>query len=346
MKRKRIALVVDMENWAFDIEAKILRQSLEKYYKIDIFVSHNYEDNLFRILEDVKDYDMIHFFWRKLLLQLDSDEFQKELEKNHYDYEEYIDSIKGKISTGIYDHLFTDDENRKVFQNIFTKYCKRYYTCSKKIEEIYKKIEEYPAPWGTIHDTYDNVLYDGGDRTRFDKKDEEALTIGWVGNSNWNLKYKDFKGFHTILNPVIDSLVEEGYKIKKHYADRIIKFRTNEEMPSYYQEIDLCIITSTEEGTPRPVIEAMASGVPILSTDVGIVSEVFGPKQKKYILGERTIENDDTIKENLKNKIIEIYNNREILKELSKENYEYSASNGIDALKETYKKYFDEFLSE
>lgn len=334
-----------MENWAFEIEAKILRQSLDNYYEIDIFVAHDYEDNLFRILEDVKGYDMIHFFWRKLLLQLDSDEFNKCLEENHYNFLEYIDSIKNKISTGIYDHLFIDEENINVYKNVFTKYCKRYYTCSKKLEEIYKKIDVYPKPWGTIHDTYDNQLYDGGDEKRFDRQNDEFLTIGWVGNSNWNLKYKDFKGFHTILNPVIDSLVNDGYKIRKHFADRNIKFRTNEEMPSYYQEIDICVITSTEEGTPRPVLEAMASGVPIISTNVGIVDEVFGPKQKNYIIGTRNTHNDEEIKNNLKNKIIEIYQNREVLKELSKENYEYSKANGIDALKDMYKKYFDEFLN-
>lgn len=317
---------------------------MEKHYKIDIFVSHNYDDNLFKILEDVKEYDMIHFFWRKLLLQLDSKEFHKDLEDNGYNLDEYIAFLKNKISTGIYDHLFIDEENLKVFSNIFNKYCKRYYTCSKKLEEIYKKIDEYPNPWGTIHDTYDDQLYDGGDKSRFDKRDNSCLIIGWIGNSNWNLKYKDFKGFHTILNPVIDSLIDEGYKIKKHYADRNIKFRTNEEMPAYYQEIDVCIITSTEEGTPRPVLEAMASGVPIISTNVGIVDEVFGPKQKKYIIGTRSIDNDEEIKENLKNAIIEIYQNREIIKELSKENYEYSKVNGINVLSDMYKKYFDEFL--
>ena len=318
---------------------------MEKYYRIDIFVAHDYEDDLFKILEDTKDYDMIHFFWRKLLIGLDSDEFKKQLQENNYDYDEYINSIKDKISTGIYDHLFTDDENRVLFKNVFNKYIKKYYTCSKKLEEIYKKIEEYPKPWGTIHDTYDNILYNGGDRERFNNRNNSSLTVGWVGNSNWNLKYKDFKGFHSVLTPVLDELIEEGYDIKKHFADRNIKFRTNEEMPDYYQELDVCIVTSTEEGTPRPIIEAMASGVPIITTDVGIVTEVFGPKQKEFILGTRNIENDEEIKEKLKNKIIEIYNNRNLLKELSKENYEYSKLNGIDALKDTYKKYFDDFLN-
>jgi glycosyltransferase involved in cell wall biosynthesis len=339
MKLKRIALVVDMENWAFHIEAKILQQSLEKQFKIDIFVAHSYDDDLFKILEDVKDYDMIHFFWRKILLDFESDEFKNKVIGNGYDYNEYL-KVCDKISTGIYDHLFVDDVD--TYENIFTKYSKMYYTCSEKLYNIYKDISIYPKPWGVIHDTYDNKLYNGGDKNRFPFNRKE-LVIGWIGNSNWNIKYKYFKGFHTILNPVIDELVNEGYKIRKHYADKNIKFRTNEEMPAYYQEIDVCIITSMEEGTPRPVIEAMASGVPLITTDVGIVNESYGPLQKKFILGVRD-NNDEEIKSRLKSKIIELYNNRNLIKELSSENYKYSINNSIEKLKGKYINYFNDFL--
>lgn len=318
---------------------------MEKYYKIDIFISYDYKDNLFAILEDTKDYDMIHFFWRKLLLQLDSEEFKTSCREKSYSYEEYLEKISKKISTGIYDHLFLEDESILQYQNIFTKYCKSYYTCSKKLQRIYEKISSYPNPWGTIHDTYDDELYTGGDKTRFDKR-KNPLVVGWVGNSNWNIKYKDFKGFHTILNPVLDSLIEEEYEIKKYFADKNERFRTNEEMPAYYQELDVCVITSTEEGTPRPILEAMASGTPIITTNVGIVEEVFGPKQMKFVIGTRTEDNTEEIRKKLKEKLIELYENRSLLKELSKENYEYTKKNGIESLKEEYHNYFQDFLKE
>ena len=320
-----------------------MQQSLEKQYNIDIYASYNYNDDLFTILELTKDYDMIHFFWRKILLDFDSDTFKEKVKEKNYDYDEYIKVTK-KISTGIYDHLFIDPESIEKYKNIFTKYSSMYYVCSEKLLKVYNNISIYPKPFGVIHDTYDSKLYNGGDRDRFNKEKDE-LVVGWVGNSNWNIKYKDFKGFHTILNPAIDELVSENYNIKKHFADKNIKFRTNEEMPSYYQEIDVCVITSTEEGTPRPVLEAMASGVPLISTDVGIVSESFGPKQKEFIIGKRNDTNDEEIKNKLKEKIIELYNNRNLIKELSKENYEYSKVNSIDSLKEKYAKYFESFLN-
>jgi len=346
MNKKRIAFVIDLENWAFDIEAKLLKNKLKDYYDIDIFAATKYDDDLFSILEDTKDYDMIHFFWRKLLVQFTSEEFKRKLKDNNIDYQGYIDKIANKISTGIYDHLFLEEENLRLYKPIFNNYCKSYYTCSKKLEEIYKSLKDFPKPWGTIHDTYDNKLYNGGDKLRFkDKSKNDPLVIGWIGNSKWNIKYKDFKGFHSVLNPAIDELINEGYLIERNFADKNIVFRTNEEMPSYYQEIDVCIVVSLCEGTPRPIIEAMASGVPIITTDVGIVKEVLGPLQKEYIIGDRNINDDESIKNNLKEKIKKIYNDRNILEELSEENYMYAPKNDIDHTYLEYKKYFDEFLN-
>ena len=345
MHKKTIALIADVENWAFDIEAKILKEKFKDFYEIEIFYSAKYENDLFAILEDTKEFDMIHFFWRKLLLQFSTEEFKNKVENVNLDYNSYLENVCPKISTGIYDHLFVDEENVDTYLPVFTKYSKRYYTCSKKLEKIYLNLNNYPKPWGTIHDTYDNKLYDGGNKLRYKSKEENKLVVGWIGNSNWNIKYQDFKGFHSILEPVVNELIEEGYNIEKNYADRNVIFRTNEEMPAYYQSIDVCIVVSTFEGTPRPIIEAMASGVPVITTDVGIVSEVFGPKQKEFVLGDRdNCKNDEFIKINLKQKLIELYNNKEKIIELSEENYEYAKYNDIDHTYLEYKKYFDEFL--
>ena len=84
-------------------------------------------------------------------------------------------------------------------------------------------------------------------------------------------------------------------------------------MPDYYNSIDIYICGSKNEGTPNPVLESMACGVPIISTDVGIVRDAFGTKQKKYILEERN-------KECLKSKIIELLKDKSQFEELSKEN--------------------------
>lgn len=338
---KKIALIIDVPNWAFDIEAKLLKHKLKEFYQVDIFAVVDYDKDLFSILEAVREYDIIHFFLRKLLIKLESEEFKAKIVAAGYNYDEYINDVCPRISTGIYDHLFIEEADEYI--DVFTKYCKQYYTCSKRLEKIYNDLENYPKPWGTIHDTYDNKLYKNYKNKKFNMSDE--FVIGWVGNSKWYIEQKDFKGFCTILEPVLDELIAEGYLIRKHYADRNIIFRTQEEMPEYYNELDVCVVVSMCEGTPRPIIEAMACGVPIITTDVGLVQESLGPKQKQYIIGSRENgKNDEEIKKKLKEKIMDLYNNREKLKELSKENYEYCMHDDIEHTYMQYKQYFDDFL--
>ena len=88
----------------------------------------------------------------------------------------------------------------------------------------------------------------------------------------------------------------------------------------------------------------MGCGVPIITTDVGVAKEYMKHEQKKFILKERHIsKSDKKIKKQLKKKILKIYNNRDILMKLSKENYEASKSFNSNIYKDKYIKYFLNF---
>ena len=114
---------------------------------------------------------------------------------------------------------------------------------------------------------------------------------------------------------MLEELIEEGYPIELKFADRKEGYIPHEKMPEYYNSIDLYICASKNEGTPNPVLESMASGVPVVSTNVGIVRDAFGIKQKEFILKERT-------KKELKDKLIILLNNKQFFKQLSEENLE------------------------
>jgi glycosyltransferase involved in cell wall biosynthesis len=48
------------------------------------------------------------------------------------------------------------------------------------------------------------------------------------------------------------------------------------DMPPLYQALDVVVVTSLNEGTPLTLIEAMAAGKAVISTDVGGVKDLFG----------------------------------------------------------------------
>lgn len=50
--------------------------------------------------------------------------------------------------------------------------------------------------------------------------------------------------------------------------------RPHEDMPDWYRGLDVILCTSAYEGTPNPILEAAACGVPYVSTPVGIVPEL------------------------------------------------------------------------
>jgi glycosyltransferase involved in cell wall biosynthesis len=47
------------------------------------------------------------------------------------------------------------------------------------------------------------------------------------------------------------------------------------DLATVYASADVCVLTSRNEGTPVAVIEALAAGIPAVSTDVGGVGDVL-----------------------------------------------------------------------
>ena len=116
-----------------------------------------------------------------------------------------------------------------------------------------------------------------------------------------------------LLKPVVEELQSEGYPIELKLCDSNEKMIPHHEMPDWYASIDLYICMSKIEGTPNPILECMACGVPFISTYVGIVPEAAGEMQSRFILKERS-------KAALKEKILEILKQPELLYKISQEN--------------------------
>ena len=336
MEKKKIALIIDSEGWAFDNIAKQIKKNLIEY-DIDIIPGRIFEGNMIKLFLYCENYDLIHFLWRGYLSLIDRKEMQEYSEKNLLmDFEEFKRNYiyNKKISFSVCDHLYLDGEEKWRTEEIF-KYSNSYMVTSKKLFDIYNKFDKKPEM--IIHDGVDLSKYNPINLDRF--KNIDKVIVGWVGNSKFKDSYgdEDMKGVEGIIKPAISELKQEGYDIELKLADRNISMISQEDMPNFYNSINLYVCASKTEGTPLTVLESMAMGIPIISTDVGIVSEVLGQKGKKYILKERS-------KECFKEKIKEIINKKDDFQEISKENLIQVKNNDWKNICTKYKEFFEKNL--
>lgn len=102
------------------------------------------------------------------------------------------------------------------------------------------------------------------------------ITFGWSGASEAADKHLPLLRSVCPDLRVADHSVPE---LRRHYS----------EMPAFYNSIDVIAIASDAEGDPRPLIEAMACGAFVVSTDVGIVPQLVQHEVNGLIV-ERTPE--------------------------------------------------------
>ena len=109
----------------------------------------------------------------------------------------------------------------------------------------------------------------------------EELVIGWTGSKD---NHPNKRGLDDLLIPALKDL--KGVELKT--AAREDKWRSQEEMVSFYQRLDAYICTSRTEGGPHPLLEASSCGIPIISTQVGIAPDLI-ENNKNGILIDRSI---------------------------------------------------------
>ena len=76
-----------------------------------------------------------------------------------------------------------------------------------------------------------------------------------------------------LTGPARGNVKRELDKIGVPYRHSLLK--DYGEIPKYYNALDLYLVTSRAEGGPKAVMESMATGVPILSTRVGMAVDVI-----------------------------------------------------------------------
>ena len=254
----------------------------------------------------------------------------------------YRKYVAGKvISVAVYDHLLLDGPEAFFTPKLFTDentIVSSYTVSSEKLMKLYNERNDIRLkPSAITQDGVDLSLFKPENLERFENVQGRTIRIGWVGNSKWQVR--DLKGINTVIKPAIDQLIGEGYNVELVTSDRNDRMIPHEKMPGYYNQIDLYVCASLCEGTPNPVLESMACGVPVISTDVGLIPEAFGPKQMQYVLRERSAKC-------LADAIRRLMEHPEDFAALSEENLKQIQKWDWPLMTQNFKRYFDRCLAQ
>lgn len=287
----KIALVADSPGWVFSRIADRVRECLGSRHDVRVVFSSLLagHEELVPALFDDDGFDLVHFFWRESLSDLFHPGTWVQLMKS-WDIQT-LERIAPRIAstrktTWVCDHLFLDETLESLWNRRCLAYAASYGVSSKILARIYSSI----SPADEIHELQDGVDLDSfGLHSPGDRSARDMVYIGWAGNSEWGRKDQDHKGLNTVIKPAIARLRAARLPVRHRFCDRSHGWTPFEEMPQYYRSIDIFTCASTNEGTPNTVLEAMACGLPIVSTRVGIVGEAFGPLQRQFIVDNRSV---------------------------------------------------------
>jgi GT2 family glycosyltransferase len=306
--RPKIALVVDHDSRAFANIARALHRYLSDEFSFDIIVRNSLDCDE-QVLFFVEQHDIVHFFWSGLLSSLLASCTNSSTYAGRPVSQIFASAFASNaITTSIYSHQSLDRQGVENFAKVLD-VCAGYYVSSSRLFKIYSELNNVRSPHSILPDGVDTTIF--RPKRRSSAGTAEELTIGWTGNSRRDAL--DNNGLHSIVVPAVDELRAEGFKVRLKLVDRDVAPIPHARMPEFYNSIDACVCGSLAEGTPDPVLEAMACGVPVISTDVGIVPDVFGSAQRAFILQERSISA-------LKDAIRRLYDDRRQIAELAAEN--------------------------
>jgi len=116
-----------------------------------------------------------------------------------------------------------------------------------------------------------SVIPAGVDRAIFTpgafRNNTRQLRVGWCAQLGG---ITSFKGHEEILVPLRRTLPQYDWSVNtRMYEDAY----STERMVEWYRTLDAFVSTSSAEGTPNPPFEAASCGVPVISTDVGQVTD-------------------------------------------------------------------------
>lgn len=248
---RKALLIADTPGWAFDTAAQtIKRHSDEFQWSVEI----DYVKRLRRkgAEADLSGYDVVYWFlW----------------------YDAYCigPRIKGfnrsKTCLGVHSHVSWSKRNLSISDT--RKILSEFPLVGVSSRKLHAEID-----LGNVVVTPNGVDPDNFRLRKLPRSSDGPLKLMWVGNPDVS-HHGDNKAFNSIIMPVVSQFPEEEVSLLAATPDNFIPY---EKMGEFYSQGEILLCTSSSEGDPYPVLEAMHVGRPVISTDVGIVPEVVNRK--------------------------------------------------------------------
>ena len=275
----RVLLLPDKPNWAFDKNAKDLIKYNKSNIDLELCYFNDFEKNWEKFY---KEFDLLFpmymgSFFSLLKLGVPVDKVITGIRSYHrWDK-------KKTIPPG-----YNSTPPRKIINKL-----RKAILVNTNCKKLWYVFSQYMPVVHTKYTCDINMFYPE------EKTDNSKIIIGWAGSLT---NHPGKRGFHEFIKPLTDEFDEVELKVQESGNNLITD---DNKMREFYNSLDLYFAASRTESGPRPVLEAAACGVPVLSTDIGIVPELIENEVDGFI-----VERDyDT----MKNKIKWIIENREIL---------------------------------
>ncbi|QQK76966.1 glycosyltransferase family 4 protein [Salicibibacter cibarius] len=250
-KVRKILLVADHPGWAFHHRAKEMMALPSSHLQFDL----KYRDQL--TAKDNDQYDIIYAMSVLIAKSL----HQKGIPVN-------------KLAAGITSsrqfnrYKVNKDTYKKEFLDFFTN-LRGVNTVS---NEFVQQFNKYRPIYKTRTGINENLFKPSTDNTR-----QPTFTVGWVGRIDGHL-HRKLKGYDIVLSAI------KGLDMKLDIRTFTKNNVSRDKMVEFYQGLDCFICSSESEHIPLPVLEAGACGIPIISTQVGIVPEVIKSYENGIII--------------------------------------------------------------
>jgi glycosyltransferase involved in cell wall biosynthesis len=246
---RKVLLIIDTAGWCFNNIADQIIKAYGDQYEFEIMTT---------IPEQGMTADIALVFWWKTALH--------NLQKNRLHVE--------RLCVGMYDHWSVPTMPHEFARLV------------PRVDCFYVANDALAADLRLRTDKLIYVTEDGVDLERFTLQPfPDVFTIGWTGNRVYkSIGLGDYKGC---------DLIEEACKI----ADvplviqdkQVRQLRQDQMAEEFYRHISCYVCASVAEGTPNPVLEALACGRCVISTPVGIVPKVQTMGDGSIKLVDRTV---------------------------------------------------------